>query len=226
MKPISRRTVLKIIGKSLVGTAFLGLVAKRANAQETTPAPKIISTRGHSVKSIIESYPAVNEKEISLYKMRGTRGEIIDGMYERSTHGTKVKTPLPEKLKSIIHTHIIENANPNLSRKYKIKRMMYLSPKDFRAFNQALEKGAIKKPIVFHVATINEKGKVMLYTSMRFGEKFLEQYYKNNPELHNTIKEICQINEEGLKNPEQIDAYNSLVNKLKNHGAIIKTTKL
>lgn len=223
MKPVSRRAFLKAFGKAAARVALGNTGRRLLMAEEGKLFQKIISTKKGGVRRvIIESYPDVDSKEVSLYKLRGTRGEVIDGMTKRSAHGTDSTTPLPEKIKSITHTHSIKYANPDLSNNYKAKRMMYFSPKDFRAIIAPLEKGLIRKPITFHIATINEAGKIIGYTSILLGKRFLENYGKQNEGLLTVLEKIWSIPDGAVETAGQIDAYTALVYRLKEFGAVIK----
>ncbi|VVB74570.1 Uncharacterised protein [uncultured archaeon] len=220
---VSRRDFLKRLGT--IGTAIaLGKSAGNTAAQEKSFVVKVFSTKGRTAKSIIEHYPEVENKEISLYKLKGTRGELRDAMFKRSANETKTLTPPSEKLKSVLHTHMINSANSSLTRDYKIKRMMLPSPEDFLTLINFLKKGLIKKPIVMHVATIDEKGKLIGYVSARFGEKFLRNYSIENPRMGEVLDEIINTNENGLNTPQRINKYHGLVQRLREFGIIIKTT--
>ncbi len=219
---ISRRSFIKKSGTALAGLGLLG--TRKITAQEKSTELNAISTRGTSAMRVIESYPEVNKKEVSLYKLRGTSGILIDGMVERTTHNTTTETVHPDYVKSLVHTHGLLTAEPTVSASHKVKSRMYLSPQDLRAYFSHLRQGTITKPIVLHLATINEHGKVIGYTSVLFGKKFLINYYKSDPQLIRVAERLCNTLPEEVKTNSGVDKYNALLLELKNHGAIFKVT--
>ena len=163
---VSRRTFLKLAAGSGVGVAFFG-----ACNQHPVEMGSPILTRGKSLQSVIEATPDIVRLEMAWIKELGKSGEVRENVVNRKPSGTNFAR-ITKTVRSLIHSHPIQGANPNYPLAFRLRCCSIQSPEDMDFFiDKAL---SAKENLRFsHTAAIDGHGKVMGYSSTFLEKRFL-----------------------------------------------------